>query len=366
MSLLIEGISIVTQKATIIDKYRGGFRQYAEDCPNSTFCADEHLTAIMFETLDDAYRWTRRLEIHGLVFIKKGYFAEIAMVEQIIGPYFWKCNWLRFFRARAKYFNFDLDIKAKISVCRMAGKQFGKLAMPENPNLSDSLSTQTRYVGRKEYSRFQFIEYKDDFEVFLDNETGEEICFERPFGCGSQVLMSYDLREKGYELMGGYVPFFCIGKLAADPETDEAQKKLSLGIQYLKESARLNPYNWLTFWILGHAFQVNEDYRQAYRHFKAAYNLCVEHADVFRDMLGICWYLGKYDEALSVTRAAVNLWPDDPNWLSDLGEALIHVEQFDEAKEILSEAFRMDPEDEVTQMRMEMLSEFESEEGELA
>jgi Flp pilus assembly protein TadD len=70
--------------------------------------------------------------------------------------------------------------------------------------------------------------------------------------------------------------------------------------------------------------------------------------------------------ALSVTRAAVNLWPDDPNWLSDLGEALIHVEQFDEAKEILSEAFRMDPEDEVTQMRMEMLSEFESEEGELA
>ena len=80
MSLLIEGISIVTQKTTIIDKYRGGFSQYVEDCPNSTFCADEHLTSIMFETLDDAYRWIRRLEIHGLVFIKKGYFAEIAMV----------------------------------------------------------------------------------------------------------------------------------------------------------------------------------------------------------------------------------------------------------------------------------------------
>ena len=63
MGLLVEGISVVTKKTIIEEKYRGGFSQYAEDCPNYTFCADEHLTGIMFQTLDDAYRWVRRLEI---------------------------------------------------------------------------------------------------------------------------------------------------------------------------------------------------------------------------------------------------------------------------------------------------------------
>jgi hypothetical protein len=366
MSLLIEGISIVTKKAIIMDKYRGGLGQYIEDCPNSSFCADEHLTAIMFQTLDDAYRWIRRLEIHGLTFIKKGHFADIAMVEKFIGPLVWKCNWLRFVRARAKYFNFDLDINAKISVCRMAGTQLGKLSVPENMNLCDSSKAQAGYLCLKEsYSLFQFVEYEDGVEVFFDNETGEKICFERPFGCGSELLMSYDFHEKGFELMSCYLSAVCTGSWPVDSKNEEAQRNIGVGIQYLKESARLNPYSWLNFWYLGHAFQVIEDYQQAYRHFKAAYNLCVEDVDAFTDMLEICWYLGKNDEALSVTRTALNIWPDDTAWLSHLGEALIHVGQVEEAEEVLTEAFRRDPEDEAKQDRMELFFEFESEEGEL-
>ena len=76
MSVLIEGICVVVQRATIEDKYRGGVAQYAEDCPNNMYCADEHLTAVGFQVLDDAYRWIRRLEIQDLVFIQKGVYRE--------------------------------------------------------------------------------------------------------------------------------------------------------------------------------------------------------------------------------------------------------------------------------------------------
>ena len=117
MSLLVKGISVVTRKAIIEKKYLGGFEQYAKDCPNYTFCTDEHLTVIMFQTLDDAYRWVRRLEIRGLVFINKGKFMEIAVVSEIGGP-IEQCDWLIFSRAKSSFFCFNLSMDIKISVCK--------------------------------------------------------------------------------------------------------------------------------------------------------------------------------------------------------------------------------------------------------
>jgi len=86
MSVLIEGVSVVVRKTTIEAKYRGGLARYAADCPGRRYCADEHLTAVAFSVLDDAYRWVRRLEIHDLVFIRKGAFVDTAMVEKLRGP----------------------------------------------------------------------------------------------------------------------------------------------------------------------------------------------------------------------------------------------------------------------------------------
>ena len=118
MSVLIEGICVVVRKTTIKEMYLGGVAQYAEDCPNNMYCADEHLTAVGFQVLDDAYRWIRRLEIQNLVFIRKGVFKDIAMVEKLRGPRR-KCAWLEFSNIQAPLP--DVGELAEISVCRLAG-----------------------------------------------------------------------------------------------------------------------------------------------------------------------------------------------------------------------------------------------------
>jgi arylsulfatase A-like enzyme len=39
----------------------------------------------------------------------------------------------------------------------------------------------------------------------------------------------------------------------------------------------------VAFWYLGNAFQAIEDFEQAYKHFKSAYNLCTRDPDVYRE-----------------------------------------------------------------------------------
>ena len=365
MSLLVGGISIVTKKSTIEDKYRGGLEQYVEDCPNSTFCADEHLTAIMFQTLDDGFRWIRRLEIHGLVFIRKCEFVDIAMVKKLGGLYH-RCDWLRFSRVRAHLLGFEVDGDDKISVCRLAGTRLGELAMPEGWNLNNSLNAYEEYIPIEErYSKLQFVEYKDGIEVFLYNVLDEKIYSGRPFGGGNEVLMSHDFREKGLELLNSYLSIASYSCFLRDSDIEEERGNLRIGIQYLKESARLHPYDWVTFWYLGKAYQAIEEYSQAYRHFKSAYNLYNEDPDVFKGLMQTCWELEKDKEALSVASAAVKSWPDEAEWISDLGQALLLDGQVQNAENLLIKASRMDPEDDLTKTRIELLSEVKSYESEL-
>ena len=185
MSVLIEGICVVVQRETIEDNYRGGVAQYAEDCPNKMYCADEHLTAVGFQVLDDAYRWIRRLEIQNLVFIHKGVYRDIAVVEKLRGPCR-KCAWLDFSRIRAPLPNSDET--AEISVCRRAGAEFGDLAMPSAWSLADSQKTRMRYFQLDGIEqKLQFVEARDGLEVYRDTETGEILHIGRPFGGGDGV-----------------------------------------------------------------------------------------------------------------------------------------------------------------------------------
>lgn len=355
MSLLIEGISVVTKKTIIEEKYRGGFNQYAEDCPNYTFCADEHLTCIMFQTFDDAFRWVRRLEIQGLVFINKGKFIETAVVSDAGGP-IKPCDWLIFSRARSRLFNLDLSTDIKISVCRMTGTQPGKLAMPEDWVLSDMFCLGTEYIPINErYNRLQFVEHKDGIEVFMDNLVCEKIHIGRPLGGGDQLLMSRDFSNKGFELVKHYFNAPIFGSSPEVPEAAKEQRKINLGIQYLKESVRLHPYDWVTFWYLGKAYRAIEDFRQAYGHFKSAYNLYTKDADVYKDLMETCWKLKKSEEANSVARAALRLWPQDPEWVAYYGWSLLKVGQSQKAKKRWEKALRMNPEDERLRKRLKMI-----------
>jgi len=203
MSVLIEGICVLVKRATIEEKYHGGVAQYAGDCPSSLYCADEHLTAVGFQVLDDVYRWIRRLEIQNLVFIQKGVYRDIAVVEKFRGPCR-KCAWLDFSNIRAPLP--DCGETVEISVCRLAGTEFDDLTMPSGWSLADSQKIRMRYFQLDGIEqKLQFVEARDGLETYRDAETGEIIHIGRPFGGGDGLRMSYDFFKKGLNLVSPYL-----------------------------------------------------------------------------------------------------------------------------------------------------------------
>jgi hypothetical protein len=59
MAVLNEGYSVVVRNATIAAKYPGDMAAYQRECPNATFCADDHVSRVGFMVLQDAQAFNR-------------------------------------------------------------------------------------------------------------------------------------------------------------------------------------------------------------------------------------------------------------------------------------------------------------------
>jgi hypothetical protein len=128
MSVLVEAISVVVQRHTLEQSYEAGVDGYERDCPNATFCADEHLTRVGFMTPSDVRAYVTALEnLLGLVFIDdSGEFQDVAVVDQRSGPTA-ACRWLEFAVQPEGH-----------SACWLAGTTPGELAVPKQWTREDA------------------------------------------------------------------------------------------------------------------------------------------------------------------------------------------------------------------------------------
>ena len=65
MAIVIEGYSVVIRNATLAARYPGGVEGYRRDCPNGSFCADEHLSRLGFMVQSDADVFVAQLAAQG-------------------------------------------------------------------------------------------------------------------------------------------------------------------------------------------------------------------------------------------------------------------------------------------------------------
>lgn len=356
MCVLIEGISVVVKKATINQKYYGGLTQYRSDCPNQTFCADEHLTRVGFQSPDDALRFAKQLEIRGFVFVKKGRFEELALVDALKG-FIKKCDWLSFSRIRAHTFNSDPE--ARISVCQLKGTEFGDLALPPDWNLEESLSTQLMFIPNDDiYERLEFLREEDGVEIFRDKKTGKTLYLGRPYAGGSEMKMGDDFLQKAVELVRPYLIY--ANASPKSPKTEEDRRKISEGIYYLKQAIQLNSLNWQAHWYLGKVFQAVSDFAGAYKNFIAAYEHEPENPDVCRELMKTCLDLGKTNEGVVIAYSVVQANPNKPEWLANLSLSLLLDTQLDEAREVAMAARKAYPTDVIPENLLILISEVQS------
>ena len=94
MSVLVEAINVIVRKETLERKFPGGVSAYERNCPNGTYCADDHLTRVGFLSAAKTQTFLDQLAALGFVFFDSEKFADVAVVDKTMGltaP----CEWLK-------------------------------------------------------------------------------------------------------------------------------------------------------------------------------------------------------------------------------------------------------------------------------
>lgn len=167
MGVLCEALSVVIPMTVLEERFPGGVAGYAENCPNSTFCSDGHLTRVGFMALSDVGQFARMLEQHGIRAHDGEKFVDAAVVDQLSGltaP----CEWLHAGRHEDGY-----------SVAWLAGTEPFPMGAPEwwSPELSKELNF---YPESDIGGRLLPLRNSDGLQVLLDFETGKEVFVSHP------------------------------------------------------------------------------------------------------------------------------------------------------------------------------------------
>ena len=167
MSVLVECLSVIVRRDTLERAYPGGVEAYERDCPNRTFCMDEHLTRVGFMTPPDVQAFVRRLEALGLRLLGPDGFDEIAIVDQHQGPTA-PCTWLQFGKHVAGY-----------TFAHVPGTPPSPMNAPEGWHAGKT--DQIRFEpGMQIPKHLVPLGRRGKLDVYLDTRTGREVYVGRP------------------------------------------------------------------------------------------------------------------------------------------------------------------------------------------
>jgi hypothetical protein len=169
MAVLVEAISVVVRRESLERVYAGGVRAYEIDCPNATFCTDDHLTAAAFMGPPDVRRFVERLVSAGLGFVGDDGFLDIAVVDELTGPTA-QCDWLVYSR-----------LPGSCSMCWLEGTDPGDLTIPVGRDVQ-SLGTMRRFSQDEVEAQLEHLGSNGrGVEVYRDRASGKLLYRGRPF-----------------------------------------------------------------------------------------------------------------------------------------------------------------------------------------
>jgi hypothetical protein len=162
MSVLIEAISVIVPRLVLEAKYPGGVSQYEQDCPNGTYCADEHLSRVGFMAPPDARGFIEGLEQLGFIHVKHGQAVDLVVVDQFRGPTT-RCDWIEGGRYPNEY-----------SAVWLAGTIPGGFVHPSGWRVGQS--SKMHFTPNSEVDeRFVRLAREKNLETLLDYKTGKQV-----------------------------------------------------------------------------------------------------------------------------------------------------------------------------------------------
>lgn len=330
MAVLIEGFSVVVRNATLDARYPGGVDGYRGDCPNATFCADDHLSRVGFMVRPDVDAFVAELAARGLTPSRRGAAEDVAVVSQsegLLRP----CTWLEFGRYEGAL------------IAWLAGKEPGDLHA--TPGWSPE--RQMRFLpGDEAQSRLEFVRSEGNVDVYRDRETGEELYLGRTARAEEADEGRHnELYAKACGLIEGLILTHGHDPAPLDP-ADRA--KLDEAIPLLGEVVQIHPTNWAAMWLLGKVYQRLGDHEGGLHWFARAHRVNPDHEDVAREASIEAMEAGRPEEAVPFAVRAIEANPDEPGLRSNLALCLLFSGNPRDAHSVAADALRRDPSDQIT------------------
>jgi tetratricopeptide (TPR) repeat protein len=330
MAVLIEGFSVVVRNADLAAKYPGGVAGYRRDCPNNSFCADEHLSRVGFMAQADAEVFVARLAEKGLTPSRKDAAEDVALVSQADGL-LRPCVWL------------ELGQWGQAAVAWLAGTQRGDLHAPAGWSPDRQLQPMSAEEIKR---RLDFVRSEGNVDVYRDKTTGQELYVGRTASTSDPDKARHDqLYRQACQLIDGLL---LLGNKTPAPLDPSQRKRLEEAIPLFVEVVRINPGNWAAMWVLGKVYQRLEEYEDGLNWFARAHRVNPDQPDVAREASIAALELGRPEEAIPFCERAIEANPEDAGLRANLALALLFSGKPREAHAVAREALGKDPADAIT------------------
>lgn len=158
-----------------------------------------------------------------------------------------------------------------------------------------------------------------------------------------------------YECLKEYDKMFASLKLALhfDPDNEEAlervwvctelTKKYLESISFHLKVIDRNPYAYLAWYNLGHAYSCEGEYEKAIEAYEYSFIINEEFELGYRECADLCFQVCQYPKALSYYLDALELFGPDSDLLANIGECHMEQKEYDRAKDYFTKASKLDP-----------------------
>lgn len=336
MSVLIVAFNVVVKLITVEEKYPGGAKQYAADCPNLTYCQDEHLTRIGFMSLDDAEAFAYKLrQTH------KFATEDIAFVDHgtgILAPR----DWLEY-----------SPQQDGAPACWLKGIEPGQLVVPKGWK-----EEWTRDLAKvcsapvNDLDGLEFLRHEDGIDVYRDKVTGQLRYVGRVDSgiAPEEILRRY---EQGCNLIK---PFSHLTDQPRNEISPTDKQDILRGIDYLRQAIAIKEDSWRAMWVIGKAYEALDDNENALDWFEQACRFDHNNSSVFREAFVQCFKLGLGEKAEHYALSALELQPNDPELMGNYAIGLLLNHKPQQAKTIAQKACESNPEDSINQNILRMIN----------
>jgi Tetratricopeptide repeat len=339
MAILIEAINVVVKLDVLRTRYPGGIAAYEQDCPNRSFCADNHLARVGFLNAEEMEAFVARLDELGLCPLLDGCSADIAIVDQVVGPTA-PCPWLSWGK--------HID---GFSLAWLEGTDPGPVVVPLGWTLADSQRVQADQPHPEAQAEgLEFVRHDEELDVYRDPRTGREVYLSRsatnqpPAANDGPALAELDaIADRAFELEENLDQ----ARGRNDAQAEEAMLA-ELANDLLPRAEQLTRHidsKARGYYVRGVVLRVAGRLDEALAAYERSLTL---EPDVPATLLEITCCLGQADRSLEAEPYALRATEIEPQsaaaW-GNLALTYIHSDKRPEARGALNQALALDPDD---------------------